>query len=391
MTLSPRQRIVVRREVARRGGDPAVEADWPWDGLDTCAGDGLCAAACPVEIDTGALVRDLRAAARPPWARALASLAVARLGAVERGARAALALADAAADVLGPGAVEALSSLASRASGRRLPAWSAGLPRAGRPPRDPGAPAPDLVYFASCTGRVLGAPRGTRAPTDAFLRVAARAGVGVRAPALPGRCCGLPFQAKGFPEAGAAALARLVADLHRASDGGRLPVVVDASSCAQALRGAGALLAREDDRARWRALRVRHPAEALREWLPRLRPRRLERRVALHPTCGARRLGVEGALLDVTRACADVRVPATLACCGSAGDRGLLAPELPRSALAHERAELARGGFDGLVADNPACEAGLRAATGLPFRSFVHLVEEATRPGAAPRRPPPAS
>ncbi|MBX3471096.1 MAG: (Fe-S)-binding protein, partial [Planctomycetes bacterium] len=211
-------------------------------------------------------------------------------------------------------------------------------------------------------------------------------GAGVRVPALPGRCCGLPFLAKGFPEAAGDALARLVRDLHRATDGGRLPVVVDASSCAQALRAGGGALTRPDDRARWRALRVRHPAEALRDLLPRLPLRRLERRVAVHPTCGARKLGAEGALLDVARACAaQVVVPATLSCCGSAGDRGLLAPELPRSALALERAELARGGFEAFYADNPACEAGLRAASGLPFRSFLDLVDEASAPSGQAR------
>ena len=60
LTLTPRQRIVVRRELARLDetrSDPALrsslEADFPYDALDTCAVDGLCATACPVKIDTG--------------------------------------------------------------------------------------------------------------------------------------------------------------------------------------------------------------------------------------------------------------------------------------------------------------------------------------------------
>jgi D-lactate dehydrogenase len=388
LTLTPRQRIVVRRELTRARSDPEVERDWAFDGLDSCAGDGMCATACPVEIDTGELVRELRAEARGPLARSLAVSLAGHLGALERGARGALHLADLAADVVGAGTLVALTSLGSRALGRRLPAFSAGLPRAGRPPLAAAPLDAELIYFATCTSRVLGAPRGEPAATgsETFLRVAARAGVGVRAPALPGRCCGLPFAAKGFPEARARALRDLVRALWRASDGGRLRVVVDASSCAQALRApdAGAALSDPRDRARWRQLRVLHPAEALRELLPRLTVTPRRDRVAVHPTCGARKLGADGTLLQVARACApDARAPLALSCCGAAGDRGLLVPELPLAALELERAELLRGGFSAFYADNPACEAGLRAATGLPFRSFVHLVEETTRGGPA--------
>src|ERR1700674_803492 len=60
LTLTPRQRIVMRREMARleAGGKPAgasqeeLEKDWQYLALDTCAADGLCATACPVGIDT---------------------------------------------------------------------------------------------------------------------------------------------------------------------------------------------------------------------------------------------------------------------------------------------------------------------------------------------------
>ncbi|HSO36546.1 MAG TPA: FAD-binding and (Fe-S)-binding domain-containing protein, partial [Labilithrix sp.] len=66
LTTTPRQRIAVRRELARMidGGDPvtraALERDFEYAGVDTCAADGLCATVCPVHIDTGALVKRLR-------------------------------------------------------------------------------------------------------------------------------------------------------------------------------------------------------------------------------------------------------------------------------------------------------------------------------------------
>ena len=64
LTLTPRQRIVVRREMARQPkGSPVQSAlleQYRYDGMETCAADGTCALTCPLSIDTGAMVKELR-------------------------------------------------------------------------------------------------------------------------------------------------------------------------------------------------------------------------------------------------------------------------------------------------------------------------------------------
>ena len=76
LTLTPRQRIVVRRAMQREGADVAsLREAFEYDALDTCATDGLCALACPVSIDTGRLTKRLRASLLSPSTRRLASLA----------------------------------------------------------------------------------------------------------------------------------------------------------------------------------------------------------------------------------------------------------------------------------------------------------------------------
>ena len=65
LTTTPRQRIVLRREMARQpAGSPLQRAlleEYEYDSLDTCAADGSCQLACPLGIDTGKLVKELRA------------------------------------------------------------------------------------------------------------------------------------------------------------------------------------------------------------------------------------------------------------------------------------------------------------------------------------------
>ncbi|MFN8163761.1 MAG: FAD-binding and (Fe-S)-binding domain-containing protein [Solirubrobacterales bacterium] len=79
LTTTPRQRIVLRREMARQpAGSPVWKAlleEFPYEAVETCATDGSCQLACPVGIDTGRLVKELRQKGHSEHAerRALAS------------------------------------------------------------------------------------------------------------------------------------------------------------------------------------------------------------------------------------------------------------------------------------------------------------------------------
>jgi D-lactate dehydrogenase len=165
--------------------------------------------------------------------------------------------------------------------------------------------------------------------------------------------------------------ASTAASLRRwAADSG-LPVVIDATSCADELiedgDGDGVQIL---DSIAWVHDHL----------LDRLEISRKLGAVAVHPTCSARHLGLAGKLAAIaSRISDDVVVPAATSCCGMAGDRGVLHPELPASALRDVAAELDGRSFDACVSSNRTCEIALQDVTGLPYASFVLALEELTR------------
>ena len=371
LTLSPRQRITSWRELSRRerAGEAAGPAadDYLYMGLDTCAGCGLCATACPVGIDTGALIRDLRGARQGGLGKAVAGYAAGHFGGVANAARIGLQLGHAAAAVLGDEVVSRLSR----------GAWRKAMPGAGRgrlslrPERS--APQADpVVYFPTCGARIFGPAAGDAPLADTVVTLLERAGY---APRLPENydqlCCGQSFASRGLEDAAEHAAQKLEDALFALSDGGRLPVVLDASPCAQRMK------ARLDGRLRV----LDFPEFAAAALLPRLRIEKQPGPIALHLNCSARRLGEESALHQLAEACASAVVtPTSVQCCGFGGDRGFLAPELNAHALRHIHAELPADCACG-VSSNRTCELGLSAETGLPYRSIAWLLEVASRPG----------
>src|ERR1700754_2796751 len=240
VTMTPRQRIVLRREMARQSpGSPMLarlQQEYRYDGIDTCAGDGTCAIPCPIGINTGALIRELRAAETTPAADK-AALGLARnWNAVEKVSRASLSAAHAFSALFGVKPLTALTGIARAvASPDLVPSVPGPMPRAARAlplTQKNGAAA---VYFTACITRMFGRdPDGPASPSlpEAFVTLSERAGKPLWIPPdVAGLCCATPWKSKGFPQ-GHKFMAKSIADaMLRWSDGGKIPIVVDAASC----------------------------------------------------------------------------------------------------------------------------------------------------------------
>ncbi len=391
LTTTPRQRIVLRREMARlqseRGSAEllaALESDFLYAALDTCAVDGLCATACPVGIDTGQLTKRFRRLGHSAAAQNMARRVAQNFGMAEHAARFGLRLGHAVQSVFGAGAMAGITHLIGAFTGKAIPQWTADMPRPVRRRPATQRAGAQAVYFPSCISRVMGTLPDEPADLsamEAFVTVAGRAGVPVFIPEdVEGTCCGVPFSSKGYDQGHRIAVNRTIARFWEWSEQGRLPVLVDTSPCTYGLVNCRASL-KPENRKKFDGLRIVDGVAFVHdELLPKLTIRRKAESVALHPVCSVVKMNLSPKLEGIARACSDtVVVPMNAGCCGFAGDRGFLFPELTESATRREAAELLTAEHDGYFSSSRTCEIGMTRATRHLYRSFIHLLEKATR------------
>ncbi|MFJ6609628.1 FAD-binding and (Fe-S)-binding domain-containing protein [Streptomyces sp. NPDC091289] len=391
LTTTPRQRIVLRREMMRQADGSPVEAGlldaYGYDAVDTCAGDSTCKLACPVGIDTGAMMKGFRHRRHTPREERIAALTAKNFRVVEASARLAVAAADTVGTRVGDGPLQAVTRLARKAVRPDLvPEWLPQIPGAAarRLPRTTRVGA-SAVYYPACVNRIFAGPDGHPGLplAEAVVAVSGRAGKPVWIPEdVAGTCCATIWHSKGYDAGNRIMANRIVEAAWAWTAGGTLPLVVDASSCTLGIADEVVPYLTEDNRALHRELTVVDSLVwAAEELLPELTVFRTVGSAVVHPTCSMEHLGDVGQLRALAEACAEeVVVPDDAGCCAFAGDRGMLHKELTDSATAKEAAEVGRRPYDAYLSANRMCEIGMERATGHPYRSALIELEHATRP-----------
>ncbi len=373
LTLTPRQRIAIRRATvqATNDGDSSLVKElnsrFDYDALQTCAADSMCAVACPVHIDTGELVKRLRSENQSPTAQMAGAAAARNWGAITTAISRMLTLAKTTPEFLIVGANNLGRTLISK---DLLPMWSSHLPKGGSVRKGITQENADVLYFPSCVNSLFGSTGDALGVERSFLALCERSGIKVRVPEnIATLCCGTPWKSKGMTRGYSVMTDKTRAALLQPRDEKTIPVVCDSSSCTEAL--VGQKIDGVEDVIAFIAERV----------LPGLQIRRKVASIALHPTCSGFQMGLNAAMLEIAKAISeDVVIPENWACCGFAGDRGMLHPELTASATKSEAKEINARTFEKYASSNRPCEIGMSTATGKEYVHLLQVLEEVTRP-----------
>ena len=391
ITTTPRQRIVLRREMLRQpSGSIVTEAllrQYEYDAIETCAGDGSCAIACPVGINTGILMKQFRHEEHNKTEEYVAEKIAENWAMTEMGARNALRLNHVATSIYGgsliaEGALKAARSVVSK---DLMPGWLPNIP----PAPSPKVPATSRagaagVYFHACVNRMFGGSDGHHRPTlaDAMVTVAARAGMPLWIPDdLAGTCCGTVWHSKGYADGNKYMANKIVEKMWAWTDGGKIPVVCDASSCTFGIASEILSYLTLQNSERHKQLTIVDSVAWAHDYLlPKLTVRHKVGSAVIHPVCSIHHLELADKLQQLGEALAEKAVtPIHATCCAFAGDRGFLHPELTLSATSEEVEELDNRQFDKYLCSNRTCELGMNLATGKDYQSVIFLLEELTR------------
>ncbi|MES2426411.1 MAG: FAD-binding and (Fe-S)-binding domain-containing protein [Bacteroidota bacterium] len=390
ITLTPRKRIVVRRELLKlkNNGNTAQHKEllhqYQYEGLDTCAVDGLCATACPVDINTGDLVKRLRRENHSATANKVALITAKHFKGVYHTVKFALATGLWVNKVAGQQSMINLTKTLRKVV-PSFPLWSNQLALAKPVPGNlyNEGYTRSVVYFPACISRAMGDPgKGQKGVMQTFMDVSAKAGINVIIPAnIEQNCCGQIYSSKGFKDAYTYTVNETITKLWNVTDQGKLPVVLDISSCTQTLMHCRAVLT-DVNKIKFDGLLIIDSITYIHDYvLPQITITKKKKRIALHPVCSLQKMpGLENQFSKIAACFAiNVNQPVFAGCCGMAGDRGFLHPELTRSATRPEANEIKADSYDGYYSSSKTCEIALSEAVEKNYRSILMLVDECTK------------
>lgn len=384
LTLSPRQRIVIAREISRLkalGEDPSrlkqMLNDAKYYSDETCATDGLCGLVCPVKIDTGKFIKHVRHEEASPTAKKVASYIGNRMAGTTSAARGGLNFVHSVHSILGDTLMSGIASTMRTLSLKTIPKWNKDMPKGASKIKDMiinEGQVDKVVYFPSCINRSMGKSNGYEKGdvelTKKTQELLQRAGFTIIYPeGINSLCCGMAFSSKGLKEEGARKSKELENALLKVSENGKYPILFDMSPCFYTFHEAY-----EN-----KNLKIYDPIEFMLDFvIPKLEIKHPRNIVTVFPVCSVKKIGMEQKLLQLAKLCAKEVAFVDTNCCGFAGDRGFTYPELNAHGQRHLNEQIPAGCKDG-YSTSRTCEIGMSEYSDINFKSIFYLIDEVTK------------
>ena len=388
LSFTPRQRITTYREIKRltdTNENPKLlaelENEFNYLGIETCAATGLCAERCPVGINTGDLIRELRHRNNTSY-QGVSKVLANNFAMVEKMTRASLAVAGFSHRLVGSKVMGGLTGTIRKLSFNKIPLWSKYLPQKANympisSPKNADSneiiSRPKVVYIPSCASRSMGqaiTATDQRSLTEVTFSLIEKAGFDVISPDFTGECCGMPFNSKGMFSQANQKSNSLLNKLRELSEQGKYPILIDTSPCKSMLL---------DNKEKVSGLSIYEPVGFIEDVLINyLDFSPLDETVMLHVTCSSRTMGLATKMQQLAQRCStNVIIPEDIQCCGFAGDKGFTTPELNENALASLKTQVPKNCNIG-YSNSRTCEIGLSHHSGIDYQSIIYLVDKAT-------------
>ncbi len=385
LTFTPRNRIAVAREIETMKSNSdkrrydLIKA-YNYKGTATCAADGLCETACPVNIDTGSYVKKLRFDAHSSLQNQIADWTVTHFNGLQKLIRFLLNVQHIAKYIGLQHLLKKPSELINWWSNHVIPVWNSVLPAGARVRSQEvyGSGMP-YIYYTSCINRTFNASGKKMSLTDIIGQIAAICNIQLIVPErINDTCCGTPYGSKGFKAAYSKMVNRTITMLFETSHQGEVPIIVDTSPCTYQFINMGNHITDEHILVMWNKLKFIDIIPFLHDLIAERDEKPLEREVVLHPTCSTQKMDQVDMMVDLARNCArTVHLPEDYGCCAFAGDRGMLIPELTASATRKEAEQVkqlpdtAQG-----ISTSRTCEVGMMSASDRAYESIALLVRD---------------
>lgn len=380
LTLSPRQRITVLREISRlkdnktqlhRLNEFLNYSDYLIN--QTCATDGLCATACPVGIDTGKMVKYIRNENNSKLSRGIAKFIAERMSSVLSLARLGLETVHYSHKLLGSDLLNYISVALNKLTYGVIPIWNRYFPRGTQKLEYKTKITSNrkVVYFPSCINRGMGVSTSESNEINLVTKTISlfeKAGYQVLFPQnIDNLCCGMAFASKGFTETGDRKSKELELELMKISNNGEIPIVCDMSPCLHRMK-----------ETLDKKLTLFEPVEFAAKYLvPLLEFNSKISKVAYFKTCSTKKLEIDKEIEKLLNLCTSQIINIDTACCGFAGDRGFTYPELNQHGLKDIKMQIPEDCKLG-YSNSRTCEIGLSYHSEINFKSVIYLIDECT-------------
>jgi D-lactate dehydrogenase len=332
-TFTPRQRIGVSREIELISSNDhplskKLKNDYIYNTELTCAVDGMCETVCPININTGEFVKDLRSQNNSKFGILVATWISNHFCFTTKFIKFAIKVLSLKTKLFGSKLINSASNWFNQISKHRIPAWNSMIKGssqfAGKVEYGIGK---SFIYYPSCISRAISANSKNHSIIEIMGNIAELAKIKLIIPdKIDNTCCSTPFSSKGFHDSGIEMFERTINLLFKASQKGEIPIVVDTSPCTYKFLNPSNDIS-EEIRAKWKKLKF---IDII-----------LDREIVVHLTCSTQKMEHTQIMELLAKRCArKVTIPENNNCCGFAGDRGLIIPQLTKNAVRINKEQL---------------------------------------------------